>query len=265
MALDEELGSARDRQRGPLDCLRECPFLTGVEPFALEALAGGAAHFSVPAGCALFEAGSPAQGLFIVASGRLGVQDPGGARWLAYIGRGDVIGESGWLLGEPRSARVVALRDSEVLAIPADLLDRTAAASSAFAMAMARLCARRLRRQHRHERPVPHASIFTIVPNSLEVDVADLATALVDELAQFGRAELVWDIRATEHTSEWFSAIEEANDFVVYVAHSRPSAWTRQCCRQADTLLLTANAHSQARPWPHLNTEAPIRATSRLG
>jgi NTE family protein len=263
MALDEEMGSPADLQRRPIDCLRDCRFLQGVDAHAVAALAAGSAHFSVPAGSTLFDAGSGSEGFYVVASGRLGVQDPSGTRWLAYAGRGEVIGESGWLLGEPRSARVVALRDSEVLSIPGEVLDRTAARSASFAMAMARLCAERLRRQHRHERPVAHASIFTIVPNSLEVDVADLATALTGELAQFGRAELVWDVRATSHISEWFNAIEEANDFVVYVAHAKSSAWTRQCCRQADTLLLTANSHSEVRPWPHLSSELPLKATTR--
>ena len=263
MALDEEKAFAETAQRSPIDHLRECPFLDRVDADAVQSLAAAAVHFSLPAGQLLFDAGTSADGLYIVAGGRLGVQNPGGGAWLAHIGRGDVIGESGWLLAETRSARIVALRDSELLWIAGALLDRIAAQSSSFALAIARLCAMRLRREHRHERPKIHASIFTIVPNSLDVDVAELATTLTRELARFGRAELVWDVRANAQPTEWFNAIEEANDFVVYVAHARPSAWTRQCCRQADTLLLTACAGAPPRPWPHLEADMPARGTVR--
>ena len=74
----------------------------------------------------------------------------------------------------------------------------------------------------------------------MELDVADLATRLVDELSHAGRTELVWDARATTHTATWFNRIEEVNDFVVYVANWAASGWTRQCCRQADVILMAA-------------------------
>ena len=44
-------------------------------------------------------------------------------------------------------------------------------------------------------------------------------------------------MRATTHTSSWFSRIEELNDYVIYVADPAESGWTRQCCRQADVIL----------------------------
>ncbi len=263
MALDEELADAGAAPRRPADYLRECPFLADVDDAAVSELAAVALHFSLPAGMVLFESGSMADGLYIVAGGRLGVQDAAGTRLLASVGRGEVIGESGWLLSEPRSARVVALRDSELLWIETAALDRIAKASAALSLAVARLCAARLRREHRHERAATHAAIFTIVPNGLDADIAELATTLTQELARFGRAELVWDVRATQQTSEWFNAIAEANDFVVYVAHARPSAWTRQCCRQADTLLLVASADAAPRPWPHMEADTPDNAMAR--
>ena len=84
---------------------------------ALEALAAGAVHFSLPAGDVLFESGSPPEGVYLLASGRLGVR-VGGSRRRAEIARGELVGEAGWLLGEPRSATVTALRDSELVLLP---------------------------------------------------------------------------------------------------------------------------------------------------
>jgi CRP-like cAMP-binding protein len=53
-------------------------------------------HFSLPAGSLLFESGSPPDGVYLVASGRLGVKTPGNARLTAEIGRGELVGEAGY-------------------------------------------------------------------------------------------------------------------------------------------------------------------------
>jgi len=250
MALDEEQSGAAHDMRRAIDCLRDCADLAEVDAATLEALADGAVHFSLPAGNLLFESGSTPDGVYLVASGRLGVKTPGNARLTAEIGRSELVGEAGWLLKEQRSATVFALRDSELLLVPNALLDATAAHSTHFSLALARLCARRLRRSNRQDSAQKRARVFTIVPNSVEIDVANLATRLVAEFSRAGRTELVWDARASTHTAGWFNRIEELNDYVVYVADPGSSGWTHQCCRQADVILLLAPAGGVPRPWP---------------
>lgn len=250
MALDEEQSGAAQEMRRAIDCLRECADLAEVDAATLEALAAGAVHFSLPAGSLLFESGSTPDGVYLVASGRLGVKTPGNARLTAEIGRNELVGEAGWLLKEQRSATVFALRDSELLLVPNDLLDALASHSTYFSLALARLCARRLRRSNRPDPARNSVRVFTLVPNSIEIDVANVATRLVAEFSRAGRTELVWDARASTHTAGWFNAIEERNDYVVYVADPGSTGWTRQCCRQADAILLLAPAGGDARPWP---------------
>ena len=99
-----------------------------------------------------------------------------------------------------------------------------------------------MRRSNRQEYRPKRARVFALVPNSVEIDVADFATRLVEELSKAGRTELVWDARASTHTAAWFNHIEEVNDYVVYVADPAASGWTRQCCRQADVILTGAPA-----------------------
>jgi CRP-like cAMP-binding protein len=179
MALDEEQSSAAHEMHRAIDCLRHCADLAGVDPIALEALAAGAVHFSLPAGHQLFEAGSEPDGVYLLTSGRLGVKTPSKAGLTAEIEHGELIGEAGWLLGTPRSATtVVALRDSELLLVPNAELDRIAAQSTHFSLALARLCARRLRHSNAQEYKPKRAHIFAVVPNSIEVDAADFATRL---------------------------------------------------------------------------------------
>jgi NTE family protein len=264
MALDEEQSSATHEMPRAIDWLRDCADLAGVDAFSLESLAAGALHFSLPAGHLLFEAGSDPDGVYLLASGRLGVKTSLKPGLTAEIERGELVGEAGWLLGTSRSATVVALRDSELLLIPNAELERIAARSTHFSLALARLCARRLRHSNRQEYRPKRAHIFALVPNGIELDVADLATRLVDELSKSGRTELVWDARATTHTASWFNRIEEINDFVVYVANWAASGWTRQCCRQADVILMAAPAGGSVMPWPAGIAEAAMARGARV-
>jgi NTE family protein len=264
MALDEEQSGATQDMPSATDWLRDCADLAGVDALSLGSLAAGALHFSLPAGYLLFEAGSDPDGVYLLTSGRLGVKTPLKAGLTAEIERGELVGEAGWLLETPRSATVVALRDSELLLIPNAVLDRVAARSTHFSLALARLCARRLRRSNRQEYRPKRAHIFALVPNSIELDIADLATRLVDELSKTGRTELVWDARATTHTAAWFNRIEELNDFVVYVANWAASGWTRQCCRQADLILMAAPAGGSVMPWPAGIVEAATARGARV-
>ena len=118
MALDEEQSNATHEMPRAIDWLRDCADLAGVDAASLGSLAAAAVHFSLPAGHLLFEAGSDPDGVYLLASGRLGVKTPLKPGLTAEIERGELVGEAGWLLDTPRGATVVALRDSELLLIP---------------------------------------------------------------------------------------------------------------------------------------------------
>ncbi len=89
MALDEEQSTAAQELRRAIDCLQSSAELHGVAPSTLGALAAGAVHFSLPAGDLLFESGSTPDGVYLVASGRLGVRVAGSSRWTAEIEAGE--------------------------------------------------------------------------------------------------------------------------------------------------------------------------------
>jgi NTE family protein len=249
MALEEESSGIEQEMRPAIDCLRECPDLAGVDAATLKALAAGALHFSLPAGALLFDQEAPCEGVYLLVGGRLGVKSPGRTAWDAEVAGGELVGETDWLLQSPHRAAVMALRDCELLLLPNAVLD-AARCSTDFSMAMARLAAGRLNRGAQAPRVAQRGRVFVIVANDEAIDVAGLATDLVAELEHIGATELVWEIRARAHTSAWFHRIEAANDFVVYVAGAGQSGWMRQCCRQADTILLVARARAAVRDWP---------------
>jgi len=249
MSLEEEPANATLEIRLAIDCLRACAALADIDAESLDRLATAAVQFSLPAGNTLFESGTTSDGIYLVIAGRIGVKIAGTDGWTAQLRSGELLGELSWLMNAPHSAQLVATRDSELLWLSKALLDDIAARSPRFALAIARLCAQRLYRSTRGSDNAPRARVFTIVPNSPDVDAVSFAASLVTELNRIGRAEFVWDVRASSHTVGWFNHIEENNDYVVYLADASSSGWTRQCVRQADLLLLAANVRDTPRPW----------------
>jgi NTE family protein len=193
----------------------------------------------------LFAAGEESDALYVVLSGCLGVFSPDDRDRRRFLGRvlsGGTVGEMGLIAGRPRSAHVAALRDSELVRISSESFHRIFGRHPDAMVRIARLTVDRLESsQSRARGPRQGARTFTLLPQSLEVDVGGFASQFVKALSRFGRTELVWSVRAESHTSHWFHKIESANDFVVYVGDATPGRWaifasvrlTRCCCSLA--------------------------------
>jgi NTE family protein len=234
----------------------ELPLFKDLDYHFLREIAQDSTWLSLPGGATLFAAGDPADALYVVLSGCLGVFSPAERRNRGFVGRvaaGDTVGEMGLISGRPRNAHVVALRDTELARLPAESFNRLFRQHPEAILRIARLTVDRLEfaqsRTRTHSRA---ARTFTLLPQSVEVDVGGFAAELVKALSAFGRTELVWNVRAGTHTSHWFHRIESANDFVVYVGEANPGRWSSLCVRQADTLLLLARADSVVGPWATL-------------
>ena len=113
-------GARRDGNRGYPRLARA---LRSLEPFrslsrrSFADVAGLVELHCIERGQVLFERGDPSDTLYLVASGRFFVfldtdQDP-----VAEIGAGEPVGDLAFLTGQPRTATVVAARDSEVVAV----------------------------------------------------------------------------------------------------------------------------------------------------
>jgi NTE family protein len=231
----------------------ELPLFKGLDYAFLREIAQDSQWLSLPGGATLFSAGDPADALYVVLSGCLGVFSPAERRNRGFVGRvvaGDTVGEMGLISGRPRNAHVVALRDTELARLPADSFNRLFRQHPEAILRIARLTVDRLESSQSRARTHSHAArTFTLLPQSVEVDVGGFAAELVKALSGFGRTELVWNVRAGTHTSHWFHRIESANDFVVYVGEASAGRWSSLCVRQADTLLLLARAESQVGAW----------------
>lgn len=243
--------------RSTLAAIAHLPFFEGLDPSLIAQLAAEIEWFSIPGGTTLFELGEPADAMYFVISGCLGayISDARGLpRLVGKVAAGESVGEMALISGKPRSATVVALRDSEVCRWSAQAFERSSSTHPQALLRIAQLIAQRLENRQRLTGAVPAAAAqtFVVVPHDVEVDAVSFACELTEALNRIGRTELIWNVRGAEHTSHWFHNVEQANRFVVYVTDPKPSAWTRLCLRQSETVLLVARAESAASTWPAL-------------
>ncbi len=98
------------------------------EPEEIEDLLETYPQVTIAAGESLYREGEIERGMGVILEGRLGVsfdfrRNP---HILAVLGEGEVCGEMSSLLGTDRTANLVALEESRILFLPANLLDRLA-------------------------------------------------------------------------------------------------------------------------------------------
>ncbi len=110
--------------------------------FYAERAQGDATWFSLPGGATLYKAGEPADHLYFVRAGRLGAfrrEEGGEPQFLGVIRPGEPAGEMSLIAGAPHSAQVVALRDSEIFALPREAFFDACDADSTVMIELARL------------------------------------------------------------------------------------------------------------------------------
>lgn len=254
---------------GLLACLSLSPLFRELDPVLLADLASRASRVELSGGSPLFNYGDRGDALYVVATGRLRASIPGehGEQAVGDVGRGEVVGEIALVTGEPRTATVRAVRDSVLVRLGKQdvecLLDRHPAAM----MQLARMIVLRLGVHGKTRARDTMRSTRT-----LAVVAAQASTPPLDELCRaltaalgHGHSARCLDIRAVEselgagyaetafgrgernsRLLNWLNGLEAENRFLVYQAAPVLDAWTQRCLRQADRILLVADASTPA-------------------
>ncbi len=249
-------------------------FLGAIDDEALAILRDHLEWVEVAAGETLMTQGEPGDAMYISVSGRLRAyveDDDGESHLVREMARGQVIGEMALYTDAPRSATVVAIRDSVVVRLGKAQFQRLLLSSASASVALTRQIIQRLQNvQTRSElaRPVTMA----LVPVTDGVDTAGFAAALAAQMQPFvqrGEVLLVDAARidrelgvapgepglARSEPADAAAAsalnrrialaldrLELENDVVLLLADDSPTPWTRRCCRRSDELLLLADA-----------------------
>jgi CRP-like cAMP-binding protein len=145
MAVDRAAAEQVDRLRPRVELLERLDLFTGSVRSTVEMLAESAEEQLVPAGTTIIRQGDPADALWILVEGQLGVsiEVDGVRRELPPVDAPGYVGELGLLRGEPRSATVLTSVDSTLLRIGGEdflsALDMAQASQSLLSLAGERL------------------------------------------------------------------------------------------------------------------------------
>jgi NTE family protein len=226
-----------------------------------------ASWFALTGGETLFAEGDRADTLYLLRSGRLGVfrRDADEARPPQFVGvirPGEPAGEMAMLAGTEHTADLVALRDSEVLALPRDAFFEAARTEPDLMVELSRLMIQRARDRRSGGGEPSVFGFISARPRPIRAFVERIAAAIEAD----GFTCQVIDHSALSSASEWFSRVEDAHDFVLYVAEMDEPAWAALCARQVDRVFVVGAGLMAPpnRPLPHAGVLDAQRRTDLI-
>lgn len=213
------------------------------------------AWFSLPGGRVLFHSREPADHLYFLLAGRLGVvertvgQEP---RFLGVIRPGEPAGEMALIAGTPHTATVMALRDSELMALPRSAFLHAIQRDPGVMAELAHLMVLRSRRVGGSSGSEP--AVFGFVALTPGVRAREVVEALEAEIGRLGYVVAAAGAEVQSAPTEWFSNLEEQHDVVLYAAEHDEHGWKSIVGRQVDRLFCLGRG--DAAPPPGLDCPA---------
>lgn len=236
--------------------LSESPLFAELAASALDILAGHADSVTLRGGETLFSIGDTPQAFYLVAAGRLCALLSNG-QVAGYIGRLEPVGEIGVISGEPRTASVVALRDSLLYRFSREAFHDFVITHPAALLAISKVLIARLRQNARvaELHTLGQARTFAVFSGTAEISSNALTQPLTQQLGNLGRvmhvdaatvdAALGTGMAGTPCVPgaadavllEWLSRLEANHDYLIYDT-TGPVAWQQRALNQADRVLV---------------------------
>jgi NTE family protein len=202
--------------------------------------------------------GDPSDSLFMVLHGALAVRRSGDSLPFAELRAGELVGEIGFFANVPRTANVIAIRDTSVLVLTRAAYQSLAEDTPAIAEAL--LAALALRFAARTERlptirTSPMARTVALIDGGLEPVPAGFDRRMREALAGTdaevvdpARVEARFPRRALDapEVTDWLNELEQTAPLVVYFGGRDASAWTRKAIRQADMVVFVCRGDAPA-------------------
>ncbi|PYQ31307.1 MAG: hypothetical protein DMF56_05250 [Acidobacteria bacterium] len=207
----------------------------------------------------LFHEGDACDGVYVVASGRVRVVRGNGV--VAEVWPGETVGEMSFFTHQPRSASVVAARDTLLIKFPNDAFDHVIALHPELMRQLLRVQFARLQQRKRDSQEAIDVAVIALGD---DVPLRDFTTRLATATSAIGETLLLdADIvdqrigvpgiaRVPENDPNdarvvgWLNEQEPLHRFIIHEADRGISEWTERCIRQADRVVLVANANGDA-------------------
>lgn len=218
----------------------------------------------VKSGEVLFRQGDSRQTVYIVVSGRLRVlrEDAmGETHVLGDMRRGETVGEMALITGEPRTATIVAVRDSVLVSLSRSGYEEVITSYPLVSMRVAQFIIERIRPTLAKQRSWARPSTVAVIPATAGVACAEFIDRLMPSLERHGTvarlngtiaaqaigkgvlAHLPGNhIKAADTVSHWLDRIETDHDMVVLVGDEARTPWSEYCMHHADEVIFLADA-----------------------
>jgi NTE family protein len=197
----------------------------------------------------LVEQGASSDALFLVLHGALAVYRKDHPEPVAELRAGELVGEIGFFADIPRTADVIAIRDTSVLALTRTAYEALAQEAPAIVEALLAALARRFARETARLTPLrasPKARTVALISAGFEPLPPDfeprLRRALVAsgaEIVDLARLEATLPGRALDasEVTGWLNKLEHVAPLIAYFAGREASKWARKAIRQADMVV----------------------------
>lgn len=238
------------------------PLLQALDQETRRSMAGNGAWFSLAGGSELFRQDARSRTLFLVLTGRLiVVRRVGDAdEVVGYVRAGEPVGEMSLLSGEPHSASVYALRDTEILALGRDEVLDLIERDPDLALALSRSILERSRRPHAsYLRSAP--KVFAFIGTSPAVDVEARGREIARRVEGLGKKARALNEADAEECLAAFEGIEAASDVVILSARVGDTSWYKFALRHADRFFVFARRDARPpTPFPlTVDEDSPAR------
>lgn len=203
--------------------------------------------YSLPGGHMLFAQGEPGDALYVVLRGGLAVTRlaaDGVRRRIARVQAGEVVGEMALITGRERSASVIAERDCEILRLDRAAFEALVRRHPEAMLRLTRQIVMRLEsiQDHPGGAPPTRPRGIALLPVGSPRDCTSLRRDLARAMRLYGRVAEITEAEGGGRQTDWFHDIETANDYTLYQADETAGPWSRLCLRQADIVLVIADA-----------------------
>lgn len=202
--------------------------------------------------------GDPSDSFFMVLHGALAVRRAGDLESIAELRAGEVVGEIGFFGNIPRTADVIAIRDTSVLVLTRAAYRELAEDAPAIVEALLAALALRFARETARLTPIrasPRARTVALIdggceplPRVFDRRMRDGLAAIDAEIVDPARVNAMFPGRALDapEVADWLNKLEQTAPLVVYLGGRDDSAWARKAIRQADMVVFACRGDAPA-------------------
>ena len=218
----------------------------------------------LPSGETLFHQGDEPDGMYIVVNGRLKIEVTDGNSKIDLkreVGPTEIVGEYALITNEPRSATVVAVRETNLARLSPAKFELLLKTYPELMRKITLLIIKRQKENAQSSQGEPPARMtYTLLPTHPGIDLLSLADELAKELGHYGKTLVLNGDRferlftnsngakATLNASiqpliiAKLDEIEAENRYLIFVADDEYTPWSQRVVGQADRLLIAARA-----------------------